>query len=343
LAEQRVASRRGAVEVSVLGAIFSILSAASFALNNATMRRGVVSGTPIQAMAITVPLGIVCFLPFALFTGELLHVQDFPRAAAGWMAGVGLLHFVTGRYCNFKANQVAGVNLTAPVVQLQVVVTMVLAVIILGEPCTALQAIGGVIMVAGSLITQRRSTPPPTIVGAASTPVFVPAYLSGYVFASLAALCYGSSPIMARFALAHTGPSTGIMGGLISYTAATLAVALFVVCSPALRRNIRSLKRDNAKWFAYSGVLVAAAQGFFFCALAVAPVLLVMPLLQLSLAFRMLFSSWLSPHHEVYGGAVVAGAVISIAGAMLVCIDTGLIVHTLALPDALARALLWRV
>jgi drug/metabolite transporter (DMT)-like permease len=332
----------------VLGAIFSILSAASFALNNATMRRGVVSGTPIQAMAITVPLGIVCFLPFALFTGELLHVQDFPRAAAGWMGGVGLLHFVTGRYCNFKANQVAGVNLTAPVVQLQVVVTMVLAVIILGEPCTALQAIGGVIMVAGSLITQRRSAPPPAAAapataGAPNTPVFVPAYLSGYVFASLAALCYGSSPIMARFALAHTGPSTGIMGGLISYTAATLAVALFVVCSPALRRNIRSLKRDNARWFAYSGVLVAAAQGFFFCALAVAPVLLVMPLLQLSLAFRMLFSSWLSPHHEVYGGGVVAGAIISIAGAMLVCIDTGLIVHTLALPDAVARALLWQV
>jgi drug/metabolite transporter (DMT)-like permease len=332
----------------VLGAIFSILSAASFALNNATMRRGVVSGTPIQAMAITVPLGIVCFLPFALFTGELLHVQDFPRAAAGWMAGVGLLHFVTGRYCNFKANQVAGVNLTAPVVQLQVVVTMVLAVIILGEPCTALQAIGGVIMVAGSLITQRRSAPPPaaaapTVGAGPSPPVFVPAYLSGYVFASLAALCYGSSPIMARFALAHTGPSTGIMGGLISYVAATLAVALFVLCSPTLQRNIRSLKRDNAKWFAYSGVLVAAAQGFFFCALAVAPVLLVMPLLQLSLAFRMLFSSWLSPHHEVYGGAVVAGAVISIAGAMLVCIDTGLIVHALALPEALARALLWRV
>ena len=74
-----------------------------------------------------------------------------------------------------------------------------------------------------------------------------------------------------------------------------------------------------------------------------APVLLVMPLLQLSLAFRMLFSSWLSPHHEVYGGGVVAGAIISIAGALLVSIDTGLIVHTLALPETLSRALLWRV
>ena len=71
------------------------------------------------------------------------------------MAGLGVLHFVIGRYCNFRANQVAGVNLTAPVVQLQVVVTMVLAVIVLHEPCTVLQMIGGVVMLAGSLITQQ--------------------------------------------------------------------------------------------------------------------------------------------------------------------------------------------
>ena len=63
----------------------------------------------------------------------------------------------------------------------------------------------------------------------------------------------------------------------------------------AIRRNVFALKRDNARWFALSGVMVAAAQGFFFCAVAVAPVMLVMPLLQLSLAFRMLFSTWLNP------------------------------------------------
>jgi drug/metabolite transporter (DMT)-like permease len=326
----------------VLGVIFSILSAASFALNNATVRRGVVSGTPIQAMAITVPMGILCFLPFALGTGELQRIADFPATAAGWMAGVGLLHFVAGRYCNFKANQVAGVNLTAPVIQLQVVVTMILAVIILHEPCTALQAIGGATMLAGSLITQRQpargAAKPDTTKQA---PAFVPNHTAGYLFASLAALCYGASPIMARFALAHTGPATGIMGGLISYTAATIAVGLFVALSPTLQSNIKSLQRENARWFAYSGVLVAAAQGFFFCAIALAPVLLVMPLLQLALAFRMLFSSWLSPHHEVYGGPVIAGAIISIVGAMLVSIATTVIVHALAMPDVVARVLLW--
>jgi drug/metabolite transporter (DMT)-like permease len=312
-------------------------------LNNATVRRGVVSGTPLQAMAVSVPLGVVCFLPLAFLTGELFRLPQFSKAAVAWMAGLGVLHFVIGRYCNFRANSVAGVNLTAPVVQLQVVVTMVLAVTVLHEPCTALQMIGGALILAGSLITQRA----PAKTAAAddkkpSVPLFAPRYLAGYLFASLAAVSYGTTPVMARFALEHTGPSTGILGGLIAYVAAT-AVAALALFSAQIRRNVLALTRDNGRWFALSGVLVAAAQGFFFAAVAVAPVMLVMPLLQLSLAFRMLFSTWLNPHHEVVGPLVFAGVVVSVLGALMVSIDTDLIVAALAVPEPLARVLLWRV
>ena len=331
----------------MLGALFSILSAAAFALNNASVRRGVISGTPIQAMAISVPLGVVCFLPIAWIVGELGRLGQFPVEAASWMAGLGVLHFVIGRYFNFKANQVAGTNLTAPVIQLQAVVTMVLAVAILHEPCTLLQAFGGAVMVAGSLITQRQpaQTAAPQLPKAAKSdlPPFIPLYLAGYVFSIGAALAYGTSPIMARFALAHTGPSTGILGGLIAYVAATIIVGLIFLTSPSLRRNARGLRLGNARWFAFSGVLVAAAQGFFFCAVALAPVLFVMPLLQTSLAFRMLFSTWLSPHHEVYGPLVLAGVVISLSGALLVSMDSAAVVHTLAVPETLSRYLLWQV
>lgn len=338
----------------MLGVVFSILSAAAFALNNATVRRGVVTGTPVQAMAITIPIGVLCFLPALLWPGELNRLLQFSTHAAAWMAGFGAVHFVFGRFCNFKANQVAGVNLTAPVIQLQVVVTMVLAVIILGEPCTVLQTIGGIVMLAGSLITQRRPRTPSATTNASgananglasSKPapaIFTPRRLLGYLFASLAALAYGTSPILARFALENTGPATGVLGGLIAYTSAT-AIAGLALFAPPIRRNIGTLRRGNVGWFVSSGVLVAAAQGFFFCAIALAPVLLVMPLMQLSLAFRMLFSTWLTPDHEIFGSLVAAGAAISISGALLVSIDTGFIVDTLAIPGALGDILRWRI
>jgi drug/metabolite transporter (DMT)-like permease len=341
----------------MLGAILAILSAVTFAFNNAAVRRGVVTGTPGQAMAITVPIGVACFLLVAIATGEIARLAQFPPAAAAWMAGVGLLHFLLGRYCNYRANQAAGMNLTAPVIQLQVIVTLVLAVVILHEPCTVLQMIGGLLILGGSLITQRQPARSRLARGASSTgandfnsvpgdsiyaPAFAPRRVAGYLFASLAALAYGTTPIMARSALEHTAPATGILGGLIAYGAATAVLALALVWSP-VRQNVIALKRENVLWFVNSGVFVAVAQGLFYAAVAVAPIMVVMPLMQLSLVFRLSFSKWVNPEHEVFGPLITAGAAISIVGACLVSVETNVILDTLTAPEALARVLRWRV
>ena len=322
----------------MLGAILSLLSAASFGLNITAARRGVVTGTPIQGTALTLPVGVACFLPVAIAAGQIARLNAFPAAAAGWMSAVGLLHFLFGRYCNFRANQEAGVNITAPVVQLQIVVTLVLAVIILREPCSVLQIIGAVVMVAGALVTQYQRPASAAGPGAA----FVPRYLPGYLFASLAALAYGTSPIMARFALASTGARSGILGGLIAYCAATAVLGLALIW-PRLRHDVVAIKRENVRWFVYSGVFVAMAQGFFFSAVAVAPIMVVSPLLQFSLLFRFLFSKVLNPEHEVFGWLVIAGVGTSMLGSLAVAADTETILRFLPLPEWLAVALRWRL
>ena len=341
----------------MLGAILAILSAVTFAFNNAAVRRGVVTGTPGQAMAITVPIGVGCFLLVAITTGEIARLGQFPPAAAGWMAGVGLLHFLLGRYCNYRANQAAGMNLTAPVIQLQVIVTLVLAVAILHEPCTVLQMLGGLFILGGSLITQRQPVRPraanvtsdPSADGSLSAkvhgieaPAFVPRQFTGYLFASLAALAYGTTPIMARSALEHSGPATGILGGLIAYGSATAVVAAALLWSP-LWQDVVALKRENVVWFINSGVFVAVAQGLFYAAVAVAPIMVVMPLMQLSLVFRLSFSKWVNPDHEVFGPLVSAGAIISVVGACLVSINTNVILDALSIPEIAVRVLRWRI
>jgi drug/metabolite transporter (DMT)-like permease len=327
----------------VLGATLALLSAATFALNNAAARRGVVTGTPRQGMAISIPVGVVCFLPVAILSGEIVRLPHFPAAAATWMAGVGIVHFVLGRFFNYSANQVAGVNLAGPVVQLQVIWTLFLAVVILHEPCSVLQMVGAALIVAGSIITQRQ--PADSRVRAAEDhkpSAFVPHYVKGYVFGLLAAVAYGTSPIMARHALQDTGPGSGIVGGLIAYIAATVVVVLALLL-PAIRREVGATRRENMRWFAVSGVFVAMAQGFFFAAVAVAPVMLVMPLLQMSLVFRVLLSTWLNPDHEVFGTFVLAGVATAIGGALMVSIDTEIILAAFGVPNAVADVLRWRV
>ena len=104
-----------------------------------------------------------------------------------------------------------------------------------------------------------------------------------------------------------------------------------------------SVKRDNVRWFVYSGVAVALAQGFLYAAVSVAPIMVVIPLLQLSLVFRLFFSMWLNPEHEIFGPRVIIGSVISIAGACAVSVDSDLILAALSVPEALARLLRWQV
>src|SRR3954464_2211590 len=118
------------------------------------MRRGVVTGSVLQGMAVTVPIGGLSFLIMIIVFGELRHLMLFPIAALAWLACQGVVHFVIVLYCNYKSNQLMGVNLTAPVVQLQVPFAMLLAVMTLQEEFTVLQAIGMALMLGGSFITQ---------------------------------------------------------------------------------------------------------------------------------------------------------------------------------------------
>ena len=107
----------------------------------------------MQAMAVTVPVGAAGFLALAICRG-LPALLAF-RLRRPWMAGQGIMHFVIGRFFNYRASQLVGVNLSAPVVQLQVVVAMVLAVLTMHEPFTGLQSIGAVLMLGGSFLTQK--------------------------------------------------------------------------------------------------------------------------------------------------------------------------------------------
>jgi drug/metabolite transporter (DMT)-like permease len=169
-------------------------------------------------------------------------------------------------------------------------------------------------------------------------PAFRPRVAVGFFFASIAALMYGTSPIIVRQALLDAGPLGGVAGGSVAYAAATVAVTLGLFI-PSLRSNVAKVGGENARWFVSSGIFVAAAQGFLYSALAVAPLMLVIPLLQLSLVFRFLFAYLFNPHHEVFGFLVVFGSVVSIVGACAVSVDTDLILHYLIIPEPLSSYL----
>ncbi len=306
------------------------------------MRRGVISGTALQGMAVTVPLGALTFVVLALVNGTLSDVLRVPGAAALWLIGQGIVHFVLGRYCNYRSNQLMGVNLSVPVVQLQVPWAILLAVATLGERFTVLQAIGSALMLGGSFTVQRRATEAPSKAGASLSTEeraqFQPKLVSGYAFGLAAAIFYGTSPLMARQAfLAATGISTNA-AGVVAYLGALAVFAVVLLSGPA-RWSIVHMKFNNMGWFVAAAVLVAVSQAFVYASLAAAPLIVVTPILQLSLVLRLLFSQVLNKEHEIMNAAVLTGAAAAVIGSILVSLDTGYAVSALGLAPGLARVL----
>jgi drug/metabolite transporter (DMT)-like permease len=141
----------------VLGGLLALMSAAAFAFESATARRGVVTASVSQALAITVPLGVPIFLAFAAAFGALGAVAGFSRNAIVYFAAAGVLHFVWGRYCNNRAVKAMGANLAAPVQQSNLLVTLALAIFALGEHLTLLRVIGIGLVVLGPALTYDRA------------------------------------------------------------------------------------------------------------------------------------------------------------------------------------------
>jgi drug/metabolite transporter (DMT)-like permease len=340
------------------------LSAATFAWNNASVRRGVLTGSVLQAMAITVPIGVPLFLIAALATGHLGSVTTFSPGALAALAAAGIAHFVWGRYCNYRAIRAIGTNLSGPVQQVNLVFTLVLAIWVLGEKLTVLRILGIALILIGPGFTMREGEdkPAPTpakdaraeggaaaaaaiesaspVVAPDKAPAFKPALAEGYLFAALSATGYGLSPIFIRIALEDRSLGTSLAGGLVSYAAATAVLALMLLW-PGQVRHVFAVDRESAKWFTFSGFLVCVSQMFLYMAIAVAPVTVVTPINRLTIVFRLYFSRWLNPRHEVFGGRVIVGTVVSLLGALVLSLSTETVSAMLPLPEAFASLLRW--
>ena len=328
----------------MLGGFLALLSAASFAAESATARRGVLTASVTQALAVTIPLGVPIFFVVLVIFGSLDSVLAFSPRALFWLSLAGVVHFVWGRYCNYRASKAVGANLVSPVQQCSLLVTLVLSIWVLGEYLTPLRVAGIVLIVLGPALAYERAKPKEESATPAANPgdskVFEPKYAEGYFWGLMSATGYGVSPILVSLGLEGRGLQVSLAAGLVSYLAATAMFALILVL-PGQVRHLRKLEPEAAKWFVASGVFVCAAQMFRYMALSVAPVAVVAPIQRLSAIFRFYFARLFNPQHEVFGGPIIAATAVSLLGALALSVSTELVQSVLPLPDWARTFLNW--
>jgi drug/metabolite transporter (DMT)-like permease len=346
------------------GSILAVMSAASFALNNATVRRGVLTGTVSQALAITVPMGVPMFFLGALALGHLGDIFAFSTTDVLMLSAAGILHFVWGRYCNYRSTKAIGGNASIPLQQLDFPLKLALAIVFLGESLTPLRIFGiGLIMLGGMIAIPRRrkkkaaqpsdgamagtgaSDPQVQSLGAAAAtptarPAFVPNYLEGYTFAALSVTGYGLSPLFIRATLEDASIGTSLAGGLISYIAATL-VLMSIWIKPGQFRHVTSVNRTSVKWFLVSAVFVGFSHMFRYMALSMVPVTVVAPLQRSGSLFRVIFNWFINRHYESFEPRLLAGILVSVLGGVALSLSTEFVIAHVPLPDVMLDLVDW--
>lgn len=321
-----------------MGGFLALLAAATFALNNAFARRGVLTGTVLQAMSVTVPLGIPLFLVAAIATDSLQYLSSVTASGYVLLSIAGIVHFVLGRYCNYRAVRAIGANLAGPVMESAVLFSLALAVVLLGEQLTIVKVLGILLILGGPGLTAPKSAKKD---GKKQELSFSPAYFEGYFYGVLAAIAYGTTPILIRFALERASWQASIAGGLVSYVAATAVMLVFVLATNQTRA-VRNMPSETIRWFLWAGVTVGLSQMLRYMALALAPVSVVSPIQRLSLIFRLIFSYMFNRNHEVFDGQMVAGTIVSLVGAALLSMSIADVGALVAIPDWLAPAFTWK-
>jgi len=321
----------------MLGALFAVLSAATFGISNVATRRGVVGSSASIGLYITVILGVPLFVVASVATGQLLHMSDLPVRAWMLLTSAGVLHFLVGRYCNFRAIDAIGANRTQPIQMTNVVYSIIVAIVLLGERLTFLMGVGiALIMIGPIIMVERSKNPKPASVNNATTPSeestaekeavtshnasTSPRFAEGYLFGFMSSAAYGTSPVMIRSALDDTG--LGIAGGLIAYGAAA-AVLVASLAIPGKLREVRSMDVKVLPYFLVSTVSVFLAQMFRFAALAIAPVTVVTPLTRLGVIFTPTFGFFVNRHLENFSPRVLIGIGISALGAIVLALGIG--------------------
>ena len=308
----------------MLGVLFGVLSAASFSLNMIAVRRGVLLASATQGMYITVIGGVPLFAISALVTGQIFDISRVTGMAWLYLPAAGIVHFNIGRYGNYQTVRYIGANASTPFRSLTPLFAVSMSILFLDDSVTLLKGFGIALVILAPLIMiqwkRRAPEPAPAEAGAVAaqgTPQSAATvtynWRKGILWAFIASLAYGTSPLLVKAGLQESGLS--LLGGTISYVAASM-VLILALGLPGRLAFVMGMPRGAIKYFIYGGLAVFFAQMFRYVGLAIAPVSVMTPLQQTGSVWTVVFSFIFNRNTELFGPRIYAAILFSTLGAL---------------------------
>lgn len=294
----------------LVGATLAVAGAMFIAIQVVCIRVGTTEGRSNDALVVVLLVNIGVLVPVAI----ALEGRDFnltPMAILAF-AGAGFVGTMLGRAFEYAGIERIGASRSEPIKASQPLHAALMAVIFLGESLTPLAVVGILLVVGGVAALSWESANAPTITGEG-----VP--WRQLLFPLAAAFFFGIEPILAKVGFAEGTPV--FVGLAVKTLAATIAFGAYLRARQALPDGA-TLWSTNSCWYVAAGIANTFFLISYYIALDLAPVVLVVPVLQTSPLFVILLSAIFLRRLERVTWRLAAAAIVVVAGAAMVSVTT---------------------
>lgn len=314
----------------MLGEILGLGSAAVAGGTSTFTRRGTFLASSNYIANMSILCGPVFFVLASLVSGEIFKLGTFTWQVYFFFSLTGIIHFACGRTFGYRAIQLIGSNRSNVVTGMNVIITVLLAIVVLNEKLTPLATLGIILSMAGPLLMafkertvsggaskQASSAQARPKAGAYGRDIDRRTLIVGSGYAVGSALFWGTSPITLKMGLDQGG--SPIVGSLIAYLAATLAVSPWILNREG-RTEILSPAEGSLRFGLLTGLTTSTAQLLRYSALASTSVVTVSLMTRTIPVWVLLYAFLFNRKHESFSRWVLLGNVLVVIGTVLVVI-----------------------
>lgn len=282
----------------------ALLSALMFALTFVFVRVGVKSASTTTALWLTLFVNVVFLWGWSL----LVYGWQFEQ----WWEWryfflAGVFAPLLGRLFQFQGMAKLGANITTPLTLTHPVISVVLAILFLGEEVTNLGLLGALMVVLGSVVVGAQGGQNPT----RSLQNVSRIYL---LLPLVASLSYGISIVFRKIGI-DIG-SDAVTAAAVTCTSSWFFSTLYVLFTGAVG-EIRCSRRELG-FFVLAGVFSSLGPVLLYAALQFEGLVVIAPLAATTPLFVLLVSYVFIRADEIFTPQVVAGTVATVAGVILV-------------------------
>ena len=303
----------------MLGAILGLLSAVGFGVTTIIIRRAMLRVSANYIATLTVFTGPIFFLAAAALTGEIWKLLYFPWQAHAFLALSGIVHFALGRSWGYRSIRLIGATRSNIVTSMNPIVTVLLAMLILGETVSFTMLIGIICTLMGPLVLLKETVSSGGALSRAGEhgkELDRRTLYEGIFYGIGAALFWGSSAILIKLGLENGG--TPVAGTFIAYASASLVIAPSSFLNREHREEILGGDKTSIKDALYSGLTSNIAQLLRYVALGLGSAIVVSLMLRTIPLWSLLFSFLFMREYESFSRWVLLGNALLVVGAILV-------------------------